>query len=664
MRSVRLHLILCLTLSCWQLTHAQMLNYPVYLDYLQQHAQTPTQYIADKFSQYDIVLLGENHGVKENLDFVAALIPVLYRAGVYNLGMEFGAAELQYDLDALLSAPVFNQQAARDMFYYYNVGWAYQEYQEVYKAAWELNRQLPPGSKKFRIVNLSYQYNWQGFVPPRTPENMARIFHKGTPDQYRAAIVEKELLDKGEKAVLLVGYPHAFTTYKMPRMDANSDNFCGYDDGWLGNRLHKKYPGRVTNVLFHTPFYNKPNQKPELLSPAGGAIEAIMGANGNRPVGFDLNNHSPLGLLPDTSAYSTCYPDFRLGQFFDGYIFLKPIHQLRGANIDPGFFEGKTWERTARQLPDPDWHAGVNSYDDYWVQIKNTVDYPGQYATMSSQAMQMPSRGTIQRYNNFPSNFIRPRNVEVWLPDHYNKNKKYAVLYMHDGQMLFDAANNWNHQEWDVETTLGNLRAEGKIQDCIVVGMWNTGATRWREYFPAKAMSFLPDSLKKQIEAHPYLGLPESDQYLQFITRELKPFIDETYSTYADPAHTFIAGSSMGGLISMYAICEYPDVFGGAACLSTHWPGVVPATNDAFPKAFQAYLKAHLPSPGKHRIYFDYGTATLDSEYPPHQQAVDKILKEKKFNSKSWITKAFPGEDHSEKAWRKRLHIPLEFLLD
>lgn len=662
MHSVRLALFFCLVVKL-QFASAQLLDYPVYLDYLQQHAQSPEQYLAGKFGDFDIVLLGENHGVKENLDFMAQLIPVLYRAGVYNLGMEFGAVEMQDQLDALLAAPVYDQQAARDMFYYYNVGWAYQEYQNLYKAAWELNRQLPAGSKKFRIVNLSYQYHWQGFEPPRTPENMARIFYRGTPDQFRAAVVEKEILAKGEKAVLLVGYPHAFTRYKMPQFDANKDNFCDYDDGWLGNRLHKKYPGRVTNVLFHAPFYNKPNQKPELLSPAGGAIEAIMNANGNKPLGFDLNNGSPLGQLPDQSMYSTCYPGFTLGQFFDAYIFLKPIHQLHGATIDADFFTGKTWEQTALQLPDPDWHAKVNTFEEYWQQIKNTVDYPGQYAPMINQAMQIPSTGTIQRYNNFPSQFIRPRNVEVWLPADYNKNKKYAVLYMHDGQMLFDATINWNHQEWDVETSLSNLRSAGKITDCIVVGMWNTNATRWREYFPAKAMMYLPDSLKKQIETHPYLGLPESDQYLQFITRELKPFIDKTYPTYADRDHTFIAGSSMGGLISLYAICEYPEVFGGAACLSTHWPGVVPAASDAFPKAFQAYLRASLPSPGHHRIYFDYGTATLDSDYKPHQEIVDGILKMKKYTGKNWITRAFKGEDHSENAWRKRLHIPLAFLL-
>ena len=127
--------------------------------------------------------------------------------------------------------------------------------------------------------------------------------------------------------------------------------------------------------------------------------------------------------------------------------------------------------------------------------------------------------------------------------------------------------------------------------------------------------------------------------------------------------HTFIAGSSMGGLISLYAICEYPKVFGGAACLSTHWPGVFYTDKNPIPEQFFKYLKKKLPNPNNHKIYFDFGTATLDAMYEPYQIEVDKIMKQKGYTSKSWITKKFEGEDHSEVAWAKRLHIPLVFLL-
>lgn len=121
-------------------------------------------------------------------------------------------------------------------------------------------------------------------------------------------------------------------------------------------------------------------------------------------------------------------------------------------------------------------------------------------------------------------------------------------------------------------------------------------------------------------------------------------------------------GSSMGGLISLYAICEYPDVFGAAACLSTHWPGIFTMENNPIPEAFYRYLENNLPDPRKNKIYFDFGTATLDAMYPPLQAEVDKIMIKKGFSSGSWQTLKFEGEDHSEKAWKKRLPIPLTFL--
>jgi enterochelin esterase-like enzyme len=154
-----------------------------------------------------------------------------------------------------------------------------------------------------------------------------------------------------------------------------------------------------------------------------------------------------------------------------------------------------------------------------------------------------------------------------------------------------------------------------------------------------------------------------SDNYLKFLVQELKPLIDSTYSTYKDRQHTFIAGSSMGGLISLYAICEYPQVFGAAACLSTHWPGLFTMEDNPIPQAFFNYMKKQLPNPITHKLYFDYGDQTLDALYPPLQQQADKIVKAKGYTKKNWITKYFPGESHSEAAWKKRLHIPLEFLL-
>lgn len=274
--------------------------------------------------------------------------------------------------------------------------------------------------------------------------------------------------------------------------------------------------------------------------------------------------------------------------------------------------------------------------------------------------------GTVKRIENFPSRYVDPRNVDVWLPDGYSAKNKYAVLYMHDGQMLFDAATTWNKQEWQVDETVGRLIKERKIKDCIVVGVWNNGDYRHSEYFPQKALDYLSPETREFIIKNSLKGKPQADNYLKFLVEELKPYIDKHFSTRRDRRNTFIAGSSMGGLISIYALCEYPNVFGGAAGISTHLPMALDAKTpnvETVPAAFRNYLEKYLPAADSRRIYFDHGDQTLDALYPPLQAKVDAIMRAKGYTGRSWITRSFPGENHSEVSWAKRLYIPLEFLL-
>ena len=290
--------------------------------------------------------------------------------------------------------------------------------------------------------------------------------------------------------------------------------------------------------------------------------------------------------------------------------------------------------------------------------------------SINAQNVQKAVSGSIKHIENFPSKFVETRNVDIWLPEGYDGKKKFAVLYMHDGQMLFDSTTTWNHQTWDVDDVATKLMKEGKVQDFIVVGAWSIGAVRHKNYFPQKPFDNLSavekDSAIKQLQRlmqTTEVFQPNSDNYLKFLVTELKPMIDKTYSVYKDRKHTFIAGSSMGGLISMYAICEYPSVFGGAACLSTHWPGTFSLENNPIPDAFLKYLKEHLPNPKNHKIYFDYGDQTLDALYPPLQRKADEVMKAKGFTEKSWKTQFFAGKNHSEQAWHERFDIPLVFLL-
>lgn len=279
------------------------------------------------------------------------------------------------------------------------------------------------------------------------------------------------------------------------------------------------------------------------------------------------------------------------------------------------------------------------------------------------------SSGRMERWENFKSEFVTPRNIDVWLPENYDGEKSFAVLYMHDGQMLYDSTITWNKQAWDVDEIAGNLMFGGQTTDFIVVGIWNAGKERYADYFPRKPFDRLSEEQKQAITTELSQGdptltefLPNSDDYLNYIVKEIKPMIDQTYKVFTDPAHTRIAGSSMGGLISWYAICEYPDIFGGAACLSTHWPGTFSAENNPIPSTFLEYLEVNLPDPNTHQIYFDCGDQTLDALYPAIQNDVDVLMVKRGYGSDNWQTRYFPGEDHSERAWRKRLEQPLSFL--
>jgi len=289
--------------------------------------------------------------------------------------------------------------------------------------------------------------------------------------------------------------------------------------------------------------------------------------------------------------------------------------------------------------------------------------------TIAQNSLPSVVSGKIERIENFHSKYVTSRNIDIWLPEGYSDQKKYSVLYMHDGQMLFDPEQTWTKQAWNIDDVATQLFSNTKIKSFIVVGIWNGGKTRHPDYFPQKPFERLSQTEKDTVSAQlkrtgrtKDFFKPQSGNYLKFIVNELKPYVDKRYAVYTNRENTFIAGSSMGGLISIYAICEYPKIFGGAACLSTHWVGSFTLEHNPVPGSFIKYLSDNIPNPKNHSIYFDCGDQTLDALYPEIQKKVDSIMVLKGYNKNNWVTKYFPGEDHSEQSWNKRLNIPLEFL--
>ncbi|MGH8253691.1 MAG: alpha/beta hydrolase [Steroidobacteraceae bacterium] len=270
--------------------------------------------------------------------------------------------------------------------------------------------------------------------------------------------------------------------------------------------------------------------------------------------------------------------------------------------------------------------------------------------------------GHIERLTDFPSRYVAARNVDVWLPDGYGPGNRYAVIYAMDGQMLFDPATTWNHQSWRFDAALGALIATGRVRDAIVVGVWNDPKLRHAEYFPQKSLPFVPPVLREKFVREWLHGRPLADRFLHFLVGELKPAIDARFLTDTRRENTFILGSSMGGMISLYALSEYPDVFGGAACLSTHWIGTF-SENASLPLAAFTYLQSHLPDPRTHRIYMDRGTVELDALYGAAQPFANDLFHERGYTDANFESRVYAGAGHNEKDWGARLAEPLLFLL-
>ena len=278
-----------------------------------------------------------------------------------------------------------------------------------------------------------------------------------------------------------------------------------------------------------------------------------------------------------------------------------------------------------------------------------------------AEAPQQVRAGRLEFFPQFKSQFVEARNVTVWLPDGYVVGEPCDVLYMHDGQMLFDATTTWNKQEWKVDEVMGRLITEDKVRRCIVVGVDNT-KNRLNDYFPTKCYEYVPEELRKDVDVSVYKG----DEYLRFLVEEVKPFIDNRYKPLTTREHTFVMGSSMGGLISMYALCEYPQVFGGAVCMSTHLSMNFfnPKFNsEAWAKGFRDYVKAKLPAANTRLIYMDRGDVELDGTYGTYQYSMDKMLQGLGWDSDHFESLIFEGHQHMEIYWAQRLNYPLMFIL-
>ena len=261
-------------------------------------------------------------------------------------------------------------------------------------------------------------------------------------------------------------------------------------------------------------------------------------------------------------------------------------------------------------------------------------------------------QGTLVYWKDVASSHLAlARHVGIWLPPGYDASERYPVLYMHDGQNLFDPRLTGSGEIWDVDDAIVRLVDSGTIPPLIVVGVFNT-ADRGFEYSP-------------------WHGAPN---YASFLIEELMPRVNESFSTFIGPENTAVMGSSMGGLLSYYLVTYHPEVFGACGCISSHFPlseamvrnfsspETAGETLDQTPFIVRDIEKG-LRVPKGVRYWFDYGTEGLDAQYhEPHKAVHAWLLGQGLKEGKDFVIRPYEGAGHNEQSWRERLEDPLMFM--
>lgn len=290
------------------------------------------------------------------------------------------------------------------------------------------------------------------------------------------------------------------------------------------------------------------------------------------------------------------------------------------------------------------------------------------FNTAATPPLQTPCEGRIDRHYIYSPQMKDTVTVDVWLPRLYLENpaSDFPVIYMHDGQNLFDVTTTWNRQSWEMDSVVTAMTEKDLIRTPVIVGVHSVARTRVADLMPErplKGTEILETLDREQLKNTPLRG----DAYASFVATTLRDSIENQYHVLTGPENRYVMVSSMGGLMSVYIMCEYPDVFGKAACLSTHWVGSVEKYTDgyeAFPQAMYDYVKKYIPTDGKHAIYFDRGTATLDASYGKWDDKIISLVESMGYTRPNRLdSMVAPGAAHEENAWKERVDHPLLFLL-
>ena len=342
--------------------------------FLRDHAVTPEAYVIGKFRDHDIVILGEHHFIKHDVEFVQSLIPLLYEAGVRDLAIEFGCRELQDRADALVTADTYDEALARWIMFQWGSYWPYVEYLGLYRKAWELNRSLPPGAPKFRIVSLDYRARFDLVRENMPPAQLKAVWHKGPRDEYMARTIVDEFVKKRKKALVYMGQHHAFTRYEIPEYDFEKKRFDGLFAGSTGSFVRRKIGDKVFQICLHYPWTTTAGAR-TYDYPVDGVVDSLMEESPVRRLGFDVAG-TPFGPLGDEGTFYTLgHKGFTFGDFCDGYIWEKPFGEYEGCTVDPLCITAENLAEAVANLPSAAVKAKIKTRAQFLEKMRWDADF-------------------------------------------------------------------------------------------------------------------------------------------------------------------------------------------------------------------------------------------------------------------------------------------------
>ncbi len=313
--------------------------------------------------------------------------------------------------------------------------------------------------------------------------------------------------------------------------------------------------------------------------------------------------------------------------FINDTLFTTTVSLPKSRTIEFKFTRGN-WDKEAldENMSVPQNHSiKVGEQDTVYYTIHSWKDW-------RSFPMEQVTGSLIIHENVYSPQLDNYRTILIWLPPSYTTNvdKRYPVLYLHDGQNVFTVGFSLSGQEWRLDETVTALIAEQKIEEIIMVAIYN-GENRTAEYSPKH----------------------QGNEYADFLIHTIKPWIDQNYRTMPEREHTAVLGSSMGGIISFHLGWKYNQIFSMVGCLS---PAFLVDRNEIVKR-----VKKSKENPD-FKFTIQNGTEELEARFQPSINKMIKYLKKKGYKENSdYLYRIYDGAYHSESAWAQQVRDTLLF---